>query len=415
MTAAAPATQDSPTLIAAIVYARMGWRVLPVHTPTLGGGCTCGNAGCKDQGKHPRLKNWTIVATTDEKTIRAWFTRWPDANVGIATGRASGIIVLDVDNRHGGMESLAELEKKCGELPKTPTVRTGDGYHMYFRHPGGTIKNAEALAGLPGLDVLGDCGFVVAPPSLHRSGATYLVEAAPDTYPLQDCTAFLAGDTKPSGNGHHGPKVDTAKILEGPRAGGRDTAIFKLASKCRALDVPQDLAERLAVEAAQNAEQPPGDSYKPEDASAKVRAVYDKYPAGTSQEPSGTVESFPRTDSGNAEMLADRYGHRLRYDHRQGRWLLWSAHKWDRDRDGEIHRLAKDAARARYHAAADIPDDAERKRESKFSIDSESRGRIEAALFLAQSERPIADAGDEWDDNQNLVSCSNGILDLGRT
>jgi putative DNA primase/helicase len=122
--------------------------------------------------------------------------------------------------------------------------------------------------------------------------------------------------------------------------------------------------------------------------------------------------TFNKTDSGNAELLAHLYGDGLRYDHRRGRWLLWRGHSWHGDVDGEISRMALEAARARFLAAADVTDTAEKKAQSAWAIASESRQRREAALVLAQSVQPIADAGENWDIDPWLVGVANGAVDL---
>ena len=113
----------------------------------------------------------------NDTEIAEWIRRWPGCNVGIVTGAISGIIVLDVDGTQGETE-LARL----GDVPPTPTVRTGNGRHLYFRHPGGTVSNFAGKR--PGLDLRGDGGCVVAPPSVHRNGATYRWEISLDDTPL---------------------------------------------------------------------------------------------------------------------------------------------------------------------------------------------------------------------------------------
>ena len=92
-------------------------------------------------GKHPRTRNGVKDATTDRTIIKAWWKRWPDANIGIATGRASGIFVLDVDGEVG-KASLKELKAQHGRLPKTVTVKTGKGRHRYFRCDGARVGNS---------------------------------------------------------------------------------------------------------------------------------------------------------------------------------------------------------------------------------------------------------------------------------
>jgi hypothetical protein len=157
----------------ALEYAKRGWGVLPLHTPDEKGHCSCHKLHCTNVGKHPRTMNGCKDATTNEEIIRKWWEKWPDANVAIATGIESGIFVLDIDPRHGGDKSLKILEQKYGNLPTTLKSRTGSGgWHLFFRHPGATIPNLIGKIG-SGLDLRGDGGYVVAPPSLHQSGAFY--------------------------------------------------------------------------------------------------------------------------------------------------------------------------------------------------------------------------------------------------
>jgi hypothetical protein len=162
-------------LDAALEYAARGWHLFPVHTARQtesGPRCSCGKGNCKHLGKHPRTKHGVNDATTDEPTIREWWRKCPDANIGIATGAKSGFVVLDIDPRHRGDASLAEWVKAHGELPETITVRTGGGgLHYYFNASGWSrVKNA-AIA--PGIDIKATGGYIVAPPSMHASGRPY--------------------------------------------------------------------------------------------------------------------------------------------------------------------------------------------------------------------------------------------------
>jgi len=155
----------------ALALRARGWSVVPLHTP-LARGCSCGRPECPSPGKHPRLpwERWRQQrATVDD--VRRWWRRWPRANVGVVTGAVSGVIVLDIDPRNGGDRSLEDLEAGYGSLPATVEADTGGGgRHLYFRHPGRAIVPRPIA---PGLDLKGDGGLIVAPPSLHPSGATY--------------------------------------------------------------------------------------------------------------------------------------------------------------------------------------------------------------------------------------------------
>jgi hypothetical protein len=130
--------------------------------------------------------------------VHAWFTRRPDADVGIVTGAVSGLVVLDVDPSHGGTRSLAVLERQHGPLPLTvEAVSGGGGRHLYFAHPGGLVRNRAGLA--PGIDLRGDGGMIVAPPSAHPSGAHYAWHTGqgPDEIDLAPLPRWLLGAAPP--------------------------------------------------------------------------------------------------------------------------------------------------------------------------------------------------------------------------
>lgn len=160
-------------LVAALFYISRNWPVFPVYEPDGRGGCSCGNPKCPNPAKHPRTSHGVLDATTNEARIRAWWTQWPEANIGFATGQQSGAIVLDVDPRHGGDESMSQVEA-MGDTPiKTMESLTGGGgRHLFFGHPGTPVKNRIGI--LPGLDVRGDGGYVLVPPSVHISGREYI-------------------------------------------------------------------------------------------------------------------------------------------------------------------------------------------------------------------------------------------------
>lgn len=121
---------------------------------------------------------------------------------------------------------------------------------------------------------------------------------------------------------------------------------------------------------------------------------------------------FRRTDAGNAELFAKLYRNYLRYDHKRKFWLVWREHWWEADVDGEVQRKAKEAARTRLHYAGNLPDTEEYQNEMKWALKSELRYRLDAVIALAQSERPLADAGQGWDAEPDLLGVANGVVDL---
>jgi hypothetical protein len=160
----------------ALGYATRGWAVFPVHS-IVGGVCTCGRTDCQAPGKHPRTEHGFKDASTDPRAIDDWWSRWPDANVGIRTGSASDLVVIDIDQP----EMPEALRRLLGEaVESAPTVRTGGGLHRYFKHPGGVVRSQVRAMGLP-VDVRGDDAYVVAPPSTHVSGEQYSWIASGDS------------------------------------------------------------------------------------------------------------------------------------------------------------------------------------------------------------------------------------------
>jgi hypothetical protein len=143
----------------ALIYAGRGIPVFP----------------CEPHGKRPLTADGFLEATTDGALIRRWWARWPNANVAIPTGVRSGLLVLDVDAGED-TDSVASLELSRGQPPKTARAATGGGgVHIYFRYPSPQelwaaglyareVRNSQGLLG-GGLDVRGEGGYVVAPPS----------------------------------------------------------------------------------------------------------------------------------------------------------------------------------------------------------------------------------------------------------
>lgn len=121
---------------------------------------------------------------------------------------------------------------------------------------------------------------------------------------------------------------------------------------------------------------------------------------------------YPRSDSGNAELYAVHYRDTVRFDHKQGRWLLWDNNRWADDRQQKVRGMMKESARQRHTLVFDLADSEERTKQLKWALTSESRYAIDAALELAQSESPLSDDGRGWDANPMLFGVANGIVDL---
>lgn len=172
-------------LPAALALAARGWRVHPIHPILPGGACGCGSADCAAAGKHPRLTVWQRAASADSEQVRKWWSARPGDGIGVATGPGSGVVVVDLDPRHGGDASFAAALRERGERLETLRVRTGGGgWHLYFVAPPRRIGNRAGV--LPGVDVRGAGGYVVGPGSPHVSGQTYVLDRDVAPLPMPD-------------------------------------------------------------------------------------------------------------------------------------------------------------------------------------------------------------------------------------
>ena len=138
------------------------------------GNCTCRyGAKCNCAGKHPVKSSWQENYIKSLAELKYILNNHKNPNFGIVTG--NGLVVIDIDKRHGGFESLEKIEHSLNELDEPiMIVKTGgDGLHLYYKTDE-VVRNRTNL--LPGVDVRGDGGYVVAPASKHKSGNYYEIE-----------------------------------------------------------------------------------------------------------------------------------------------------------------------------------------------------------------------------------------------
>ena len=225
---------------AALAYARAGLAVFPVFPVADDGRCACGRDCGRDAGKHPigsLAARGLLDATVDSAAVAQWWALWPDANVGIRTGAPAGVWVLDVDTGTGGDVALDALEAENGGLPPTWAVETGGGgLHLWWRQNVATVPTRAGRIGAGGLDVRGDGGYVVAPPSRHRSGARYRWAAAwsPQAVPLAEPPPWLlALAAEPAGPTNRGGDRNQAALADPVVAGARNATLTSWAGTMR--------------------------------------------------------------------------------------------------------------------------------------------------------------------------------------
>ena len=202
---------------AAIEYAKKGFAVFPL----------------KYRDKVPLTRNGCKDATTDAAQIKAWWQKYPNANIGLATGAVSQnvfVIDLDIDEDRGidGYHSLEDWQREHGDFPETWTAITGrGGYHLYYRG-NGKIKNRAGI--IDGVDIRGNGGYVVAPPSIHKNGNRYEWEYSPDEFEIakadNNVEYFLSHDDQKQGTAFTMPNIVAA--------GQRNQMLFRFACMMQA-------------------------------------------------------------------------------------------------------------------------------------------------------------------------------------
>lgn len=270
----------------ALGYARYGWAVLPLS----------------ERSKVPAVSGGCNSASCDERQIARWWGSRPACNIGIATGAVSGLVVLDldVDEQIGedGLSTLSCWEKEHGELPETVTAITGRrGIHMYYRCDEDISCSVNKDLGV---DIRGNGGFVVAPPSMHSNGNAYCWENDPEDFEVAYADEkVLAFIRYVQGEKRAGGRFELPESI-GP--GERNDVLFRYGSSLQAQGY--DDAYILMVLESVN-----GDRCIPPLPKAEVRAIAESV---TGRYRKGTMHSA----AGSRRVRSGRVFHKLGRDGR---------------------------------------------------------------------------------------------------
>lgn len=272
-----PALVKTPsTRQAALFYADLGWPIFPVW-PMRDGACGCGKPDCANPGKHPvggLALHGFKDATTDRDRINRWWNQYPDANIGLATGAASGVFAIDIDPRHNGADTWQDLEAAHGPIPDTVEQETGGGgRHILFKHVAGLGNSGGALG--PGIDTRGEGGYILLPPSNHISGRRYEweVSSRPEDVSLADAPAWLLSLLTPQ----TGDKAAATFSSNGKGNGAPDLTRFNLSELIRVTirQTPDLQADRSSIDQSVITALVRGGATDDD-----ILAVYEHYPIG---------------------------------------------------------------------------------------------------------------------------------------
>lgn len=448
----------------ALRYASSGLAVIPVRWVDETGHCACPNgADCPSPAKHPVHDSWPDVATVDEQVIRRWWREepppgevlrewFPFANIGIVTGRKSGVFVLDVDTYAGGMQTLGNYERRNGPLPETRVHTTGGGgTHYFFAHPGFDVRNsAERVLGT-GLDVRGERGFVVAPPSISggERGGLYELNPAHDIDPVpapewlldilrshdkgQQGTALSgAMPTKATGVSRRyveaAVKGEVARMREtGPGTHNRNETLNECAFALGQLGGAGLLSEDAAYSALREAALAAGLG------ETEIRATFmSGWKAGMKDPRQVPMRQLgadwptrPMNEFGLADRMADHLGDVMRYCPDWNTWLRYHGGVWLTDVKDAGEWAAQAMIRSLEHTEAlsyeetpDIDKDgatelpSPRARFLAWLEKIQNRKSVSAAARLAQGVPLMRMSQSTFDLDPGVLNVRNGVVDL---
>jgi len=353
------------------------------------------------KNKKPTIKSWKQFQErhpTEEELLQ-WFENGTSNNIGIVTGKLSGVVVI-------GLESpeAARFAMDHG-FPPTAAVKAGEGFQVYFRYQNG-IRNFQKRDDLPGIDLHGEGDYVLAPPSVDESGQVchWMPNRSLDDIPLAPLPESIL------------VKDPTEKTSSTTEAKAKDEdwenekAFLALTEESlndlrRSLRGTSDEYETVAIKKSIR---------EHEEIIAEMRR---KIPTqgGKSIETSGEISisvGIHLTDLGNAQRFASTHGKDVRFCYPWNDWVIWDGQRWKVDTTGEATRRAKETVKLIYNEGIEAQGEDQRKKLCAHALKTEADSKIKAMLSLARSEPGIHILPDELDKDPWLLNVVNGTIDL---
>ena len=403
----------------ALHYAEMGLAVFPLV--------------CRD--KVPAVVGGCKVATTERTTIERWWDKNPQYNIGIATGnKSSGLVVidLDVDKNKGidGYDVLRDWQNKHGKLPETWQSITGrGGYHYFYKD---AIVHSNRVGLYEGVDIRGEGGYIVAPPSVHPNGNIYEWEQGPEEYEIAQVdnivNDFLKGEKQRRDSEHktnfkvpelipEGKRVDTiVRLIASLRTKGLDDDAIKAAVRveneklCNPPLKEKEL-EKAVYPALKRDWQVNSHYYNNFNAMNENDNKYVNEVLKKLNE-LNAVERFPMNDRGSADLFATVFMDVSRYNPTKKDWMYYDGTRWVADQEGmRAKRNAKTLADAlvRYSVTVSLPDD---KRQSYIKYAAGMMNYRSRNVMVTDAKDLNFFDNTELDKDDFLLNCKNCVLDL---
>lgn len=405
-------------------YTELGLHVLPIWG-IIDGQCACRNPSCDRPGKHPLLERGVYSASTDYDWLESIYLESSDSNIGIATGRISGILLLDLDSQ----EAIDQV-RRVG-LPKTWGFVTGKGEQYAFKYPtlqeDFYVQNAVQLG--PGLDIRSDGGYSVVPDSVHFSGKTYTWIHPPETTELAQIPKWLF-DKLIIKNRTASTGFRAEEETEIKEKGGRNDYLFKIGTSMRAGRFSGEEIRLVLLERNMRSCSPPLDE---NEVNKIVESITQRYAPGVDDDISDAVKeklgdidklpqillTAPLTDTGNSECLVELFADDFRYcrtvtkNKSDSKGMFhWNGSIWAEDLGREFRTCAMWTARGRRTISAHAETVELRRKLYVYATMSENLRKLEDMCNLASTNSKLVLDAEVWDSNPLKLSVANGTLDL---
>ncbi len=403
---------DSPMLNTALAYARSGIPVFP----------------CKPD-KKPYTPHGLKDASTNKAQILTWWTAWPNAMIGVPTGKASNFWGLDIDTPRSegdadGFASLANLVNMHGELPSTWTQQTpGGGYHYFFTCPqdGLVIPNSTSRIA-PKLDVRGDGGYVIIAPSVNGDGIPYrTTNQVPAAYAPEWLVALTRQKSKPGMQSSAAPTSDILPTVEnmlsivhpyaqkaldeecakvaaaqdGTRNDTLNKAAFALGTLVGSGGLNEDIASSRLTDAVAAMKNP----LPPDETARTIKSGMDSGKQHPRTIPEFGTSSSNVSEESIASAFASRHKDALRFCKDWGVWLEWNpqTHIWETDTTNCVFHYIREECKAANPS-------------NKPSLGkAATAGGVEK---FARADPAFATADEHWDNHIYLLGTPSGVINL---
>jgi len=352
-------------------------------------------------GKIATLADWPNKASADRELVSRRFSA--GQNIAIATGPGSGIVVLDVD----GEEGLKLLALYGVSIDDTLAVKTGNGFHMYWQHPGFNVSNSASKIG-KGLDIRGDGGYVMAPPSVHPSGHIYTWHNAErfDRSKIKPIPPQLLALIK---NGTR--REERAARQETVEKGGRNVYVTSVVGGFWARGLSKSATRK-------NAHTTNEEMCKPPLARAEVDGIVDSRIAN----PGGDmlVLRNKHSEVDYAQRMVLYHGGGIHYVIGMNRWVVWNGTHYEEDDTSHVamRRRVIEMLEATYLAAntitgkdADETIDLQKAFRDQVKFKQTLRA-IDAIIGLTAAQPGVAKYPDDFDKDEYLYNTQSGTIDL---